>query len=175
MLIAQLLAGGLILTFGRRLFWLFVAACGFTVGLSLASRLLPTQPEWLVLLIGVAIGVLAALLAVFFQRVAIGVAGFLAGAVIASNLLGILALQGDAFFWVAFGIGGVLGAVVMEIVFDWGLIALSAFAGSSLVVGALQLPIRPACLLWLALLGLGLAAQIAQMRQQGRLPTQRAP
>lgn len=46
MLVSQLLVGVVLLLFGRRLFWLFVAACGFAVGLNLAPQLTSTQSEW---------------------------------------------------------------------------------------------------------------------------------
>lgn len=170
MVIAQVLAGGLLLVFGRRLFWLFVAACGFAVGLRLTNQFLVTRSDWLALIVALAAGVLGALLALFFQHLAIGVAGFLAGALIAVRLLDRLGVQGDASFWMAFVIGGVLGAVLMKIVFDWSLIGLSSLAGSSLIVEALRLKEMPEFLLWLLLLVLGVAVQVAQMRRKVRSP-----
>jgi hypothetical protein len=170
MLIAQVLAGGVLLAFGRRLFWLFVAACGFAVGLRLTNQFLVTRSDWLALVVALAAGVLGALLALFFQHLAIGVAGFLAGALIAVGLFDRLGFQGDASFWIAFVIGGVLGAVLMKIIFDWSLIALSSLAGSSLIVEALGLKEMPEFLLWLLLLGLGVALQVAQMRRTVRSP-----
>ena len=44
------------------------------------SDLLHVQPEWLALVIAMAAGVLGALVATFVQKLAIGLAGFLAGA-----------------------------------------------------------------------------------------------
>ncbi len=170
MLIAQVLAGGLLLAFGRRLFWLFVAACGFAIGLRLTNHLLVTRSDWRALIVALAAGVLGALLALFFQHLAIGVAGFLAGALIAVGVLDRLGLHGDASFWIAFVIGGVLGAVLIKIIFDWSLIALSSLAGSSLIVEALQLRKMPEFLLWLLLFGIGVALQVAQMRRKARSP-----
>ena len=162
MLIANLLAGGLLLAFGRRLFWLFVAACGFAVALTLTNRFLETWPDWLAILTGLGIGVLGALLALFFQWLAIGVAGFLAGALIATRLLDALGLEGAVLFWIALLIGGLCGAALMEIVFDWGLVGLSCLVGSSLIVKALQVREVPGILLWLSLFVLGVAIQVAQ-------------
>ena len=39
-----LVVGALLLTLGKRLFWLFVAGAGFLAGLQFAPRLLPGQP-----------------------------------------------------------------------------------------------------------------------------------
>jgi len=175
MLVVQALVGGLLLTFGRRLFWLFVAACGFAIGLTLTTRFSTVRSEWLTLVVALGAGALCALLAVFFQRLAIGVAGFLAGALIVGNLFTALDLKEGIFFWVAFGIGGVLGATLMGVLFDWGLIALSSLAGSSLIVEVLQLPVLPGFLIWLALLGLGITVQVAQMRQRNRESRRQKP
>jgi hypothetical protein len=162
--VGDLLVGGLLLAFGRRLFWLFVAACGFAVGLRLTDRFVGTRSDWLNLIVALAVGVLGALLALFFQHLAIGVAGFFAGALIAVRLLDSLGFQGDVLFWMALVIGGVLGSVLMKIVFDWSLIGLSSLAGSSVIVEALRLKGAPGFLLWLVLIGLGVAVQAAQTR-----------
>jgi Domain of unknown function (DUF4203) len=166
MLTAQIVIGGLLLFFGRKLFWLYVAACGFAVGLTMATRMLGVQPEWLALLIGLGAGVLGALVAVFFQPLAIGVGGLLAGGFIAAAIAGGIGLQGDAFFWVAFVLGGVLGAILLVALFDWGLIALSSLLGASLIVPALHLPRTTAFVVWLGLLLLGVAVQAALMRPE---------
>ncbi len=170
LVVAHLAAGALLLAFGRRLFWLFVAACGFAVGLTLTNRFLEARSDRLALIVALAMGLLGALFALLFQRLAIGVAGFLAGALIAVHLLDRLDLGGVVFFWMGFVIGGVLGAVLMKTVFDWSLIGLSSLAGSSLIIEALQLREMPGFLLWLVLLVLGVATQVAQMRRKARLP-----
>jgi hypothetical protein len=169
MLVAHMLAGGLLLAFGRRLFWFFVAACGFAAGITLTNRFLETRSDWLALIVGLVVGVLGGLLALFFQRLAIGVAGFLAGSLIAVRLLDRLGFQEGPFFWIALVIGGIVGAVLMKLVFDWSLIVLSCLAGSSLVVEALLLREMPGLLLWLILLAVGITAQAAQMRGGNRL------
>lgn len=164
MFVSQLLAGVVLLVFGRRLFWLFVA------GLNLAPQLTTTQSEWKVLLIALTLGVLGALLALLFQRLAIGVAGFLAGAFIAIHLLVVLDLQGPLAFWVAFVIGGLIGALLLGMVFDWSLIGPSSLAGSLLIADAAHLPPpgNRGLLLWLGLLVFGVVVQAAQMRGKAR-------
>src|SRR5258706_1200591 len=88
MLAGRILAGGLLLVLGRRLFWFYVAVLGFAAGLTLASRVFHVQPEWMQLVIGIMFGIVGAILAFFFQEIAIVVAGFLAGASIPLTLMG---------------------------------------------------------------------------------------
>jgi hypothetical protein len=166
MLAAQIVIGGFLLFLGRKLFWLYVAACGFAVGLIMALRMFSVQPDWLAFLIGLGAGVLGALLAVFFQHLAIAVGGLLAGGFIAVTLAGSIGLEGGPVFWVAFVLGAVAGAILMVTIFDWGLIALSCLLGSSLIVPALQWPRTAAFVVWLGLFVLGFAVQTAMMRHE---------
>ena len=58
----------------------------------------------------------------------------------------------------------VIGALLLGMVFNWSLIGLSSLAGSSVIVEALRLKGSPGFLLWLVLIGLGVAVQAAQTR-----------
>src|SRR5512147_1159889 len=102
----RIVAGALLRLLGRRLFWLFVGLMGFAAGLMLANQLLPEMPEWVRLLVAIGIGLLGALLAVFLQRLAIGVAGFLAGALAGSALANAFAAQSSVALWVGIIVGG---------------------------------------------------------------------
>jgi histidinol-phosphate aminotransferase len=75
----NLLVGLILLAAGRRLFWLAVAAAGFLFGLGLAGAWLEAQSGGLAFLLALGVGLLGALVALFLQRIAIGVAGFLIG------------------------------------------------------------------------------------------------
>src|SRR5262245_29252329 len=59
--LVHILIGAALLLFGRRLFWLFVAGVGFVVAAQLATTSLRGQPQWLILVIAVGVGVLGAL------------------------------------------------------------------------------------------------------------------
>jgi hypothetical protein len=151
---------------GRKLFWLFVAAIGFAAGMVVATRLFDVRPEWIAIVIGLVLGVLGALLAFVVQRVAIGVAGFLAGALIATSLVGALGFEQQLWFWAAALVGGLIGALLLAAVFDWALIGLSSLAGASVIIDALH-PER--AIAWLGLfilVGIGSAAQISMMRRE---------
>ena len=63
--ILQIIIGLGLLFLGRRLFWFFVAAIGFITATEIAVNTMSTSPEWVIILIGLAAGLLGALLAIF--------------------------------------------------------------------------------------------------------------
>ncbi|MCC6148540.1 MAG: hypothetical protein IT308_13355 [Anaerolineaceae bacterium] len=130
--IFSLIAGLILLTAGRRLFWLFVAALGFVVGFGLAGLILQERSGLLILAIALIAGLLGALLAIGLQRVALAVAGFVAG----GYILAFLVQAGGIHFPVVFSwlIGGVIGAALLFGLFDWALVFLSAAAGAVVLV-----------------------------------------
>lgn len=93
MSIVNIVGGAALLAFGRKIFWLFIAATGFFAGLELATRVLHIKPGWVAYAIALAVGLVGALLAYFFQKLAVGAAGFFAGAYLASRLASQLTTQ----------------------------------------------------------------------------------
>src|SRR5215813_10822312 len=85
--IVSIVVGALILFFGRRLFWLFVAAVGFWMGVELTPYLLQHPPPWLAVVVALFLGVLGAVLAFILQKVAIAIAGFLVGGHLTTGFL----------------------------------------------------------------------------------------
>ena len=83
------------------------------------------------------VGVIFAVLAIFLQGVAIGVAGFLAGGYILTVVAGMIGLNQGAFSWIIYLIGGILGVLLVIFLFDWAIITLSSLAGASLITQAL--------------------------------------
>ena len=134
--VISLILGVALLIAGRKLFWLFVGAAGFVAGLQLATQFWQ-GPELLAIIIGLVVGVIFALLAIFLQSVAIGVAGFLAGGYILTVLAGMIGLNQGAFSWIVYLIGGIIGVLLVIFLFDWALITLSSLAGASLITQAL--------------------------------------
>jgi hypothetical protein len=155
-----------VLTLGRKLFWLFVGAVGFVLGMALATRYLQGQPDWLLLVLALGVGLLGALLAVFVQRIAIGLAGFIGGGYILINLLNMLGWETGRFGWVVFIIGGIIGVVLIAVLFDWALIILSSLTGSGLIVETIELGSRIEVLVFVVLLILGIAVQGGLMRRR---------
>src|SRR6266404_9346800 len=84
--IVSALIGVVILFFGRRLFWLCVAAVGFAAGVELAPHLIHEPTPLLALTFALVLGFVGALLAIFLQKIAIAVAGFLAGGKLAGAI-----------------------------------------------------------------------------------------
>ena len=130
--LVQILAGVLLLTMGRRLFWLFVGCLGFLAGLRFSDMVLGPQTDLVSLAFAIFLGVLGAFLAIFLQRVAVAVAGFIAGAHSIVNLAAMLGL-GVGYDWLLYLVGGVAGALLLSLFFDSALIVLSSLAGASIL------------------------------------------
>lgn len=158
MAIASIVAGVLLLAFGRRLFWLFVAIVGFLVGVNLAATLFPDN-AMVGLLAGIALGGVAAVAAVFIQRLAVFLGGFLAGGYLAVTLLGMVFTTMGSNSWLPFVVGGILGALLMSVVFDWALIILSSLTGAILIARYLPLPGQFTAIVVVALFIIGMVTQ----------------
>src|SRR6266581_2743184 len=87
------LIGAVILFFGRKLFWLCVAAVGFAAGVEIAPHLVHEPSPLLALTVAVVLGIIGALLALFLQKVAIAVLGFLAGGKLAGAIASAFLIQ----------------------------------------------------------------------------------
>jgi hypothetical protein len=166
--IVNVVGGALLLTLGRKIFWLFVAASGFFAGFELASRTFHVSPMWVAILIGVAVGLAGALLAYFFQKLVIGVAGFLAGAFIVSRVVPLLGAQVKSWDWLIILIGGVIGIILMYAIFEWALMILSSLAGAMLVVEGLNLAGMLAIIVGIILFVIGIAFQTGLNRKPRR-------
>lgn len=140
MVVIALLVGLALLTLGRKLYWLFVAGVGFVLGIELALRFFHGQPDWVILILGLLAGLLGALLAYFIQQLAIGLAGFAAGAIVAVSVLRVFGIDGGILYWVVLLVGGAVGAALVALFFDWALISLSSLVGAAIIVQ--YLPVR---------------------------------
>jgi hypothetical protein len=104
-----------------------------------SSDLLNIKPAWVTLVIALGVGLLGALLAYFFEKLAIASAGFLVGVFLASRLATILGTQVKGWEWLVMLAGGIIGLILMLVIFEWALILLSSLAGALLVVQGLNL------------------------------------
>lgn len=162
----NLLLGAALLIAGRKLFWLFVGIIGFITGMQLAAQFW-TGPELVAVIIGVVVGIIFALLAVFIEALAIGAAGFLAGGYILTTLTGMLGINDGFLFWVIYAIGGIIGILLVMLLFDWALIVLSSLAGAALIVQSLASGGTGA--LWFILLVIaGILIQGLTLQSEGR-------
>jgi hypothetical protein len=128
------IAGLFLLFFGKRLFWLAAALIAFLFGWQFFGNLF--GQDTLALILAVVLAIIFAWFAVRFVRLAAYVIGFLAGAF---GLLFLGSLFGLGVIWyLLMLIGGVLGVILVSAALDWGLILITAWAGSSAVVFGLQ-------------------------------------
>ena len=155
----RIIEGLALLTLGRKLFWLFVGLFGFEAGMQFAPRLLPHQPEWLVLVVALILGVIGAVVAIFLQNMVIGVAGFVGGGGVAAGILQALNLDAGMLPLIAFIVGGIIGVILVSALFDWALIGLSSLAGA-LTLTNVFLPHHSLALLAIVILfAIGVAIQ----------------
>ena len=131
--ILNIVLGILLLTTGKKLYWLFVAVVGVVIGLALATQL-NLSPQWLNYVVAFGAGVIGAILGTFLQKLAIALVGFIVGGYgafyLANTLMGIKA---EPTNWMVFIIGGIVGLLLVASVFSWALYILSSWAGATLV------------------------------------------
>jgi hypothetical protein len=157
--VVQLAAGVILLLFGRRLFWLLVAAIGFFVGLGLADAYLSVDAEALRWTLGIVAGVVAALAMVFVQRFAISAAGALAAGY---STYWYLSLSWDPLEFWAWGLvagAAVVGLLIARTVFGFGLIFVSALSGATLILEGAGSEAATSRWLFLVLVVVGTAVQ----------------
>jgi len=121
------------LILGRKPFWFFVGAVGFVAGMHFAPMLVGGLSEHTLLIIGAVCGLAGVFLAIFVQKVAVGAAGFFAGGYLAMNAAEMYFHLAGQIPWIAFAVGGVLGALLLSRMFEWALIVLSSVVGAVLV------------------------------------------
>jgi Domain of unknown function (DUF4203) len=163
--IISVIIGAAILLFGRKLFWLFVAALGFAVGLEIAAYFMREPPQWMTLLVALGCGVIGALLAILLQKLAIAIAGFIAGGRIAWALVAAFYIDHMHYRGITFVIGGILGALLLLALFDWVLILLSSVEGAHLIASGITLPEKGTLILFIALAVIGVIVQGSMLRR----------
>ena len=159
----NILIGLAVLFFGRRLFWLFVGCVGFIAGFEIANDVLVGQPDWLILLIALGVGLLGAIASVFLQRIFLIVSGFFAGGYCLSTFAPAVLHRNDQIvLWLAFGAGGLVGAILTAALLDPALIILSSLAGATAISQNVPLDPPVRTVLFGVMLILGIAVQTGQ-------------
>ncbi len=164
--VIRMLLGILLLIFGRSLFWLFVAGIGFLVGASFAAQALPGQPEWVILVVALAVGIAGALLALVVPAAIGVVTGFVAGGYLVTTLFDVVGANAGSLAWLPFVMGGLLGAIIVLLLFDWAVIGLSSLAGALTIIDVLALHGMVAIVLALVLFFIGVAVQTGLWRSR---------
>lgn len=136
--LGSLALGFALLLAGRRLFWLFVGVLGFVATDEFIAPMLSKNDPVVALIVAVIAGLGGALLAIFLQKVAIGLAGAIAGAYYLHVLLGGIGAQDPRVEWIALLIGAVVGALLLLFLFRWALILFSSIVGAHLIVSTMH-------------------------------------
>ena len=166
MLPVRVLVGMAVLVLGRQLFWLFVAAVGFIYGMDAVGQLLRGQPDLVIVVVALVFGVACAVLAYFLEWAAVAVAGFLVGGRMEQALFSGMGWPDPQSAWLAFIIGGIIGALLIVALFDWALIILSSLIGAALIVEAAHLGPGPNLAALIALALVGIVIQAGAMRRR---------
>lgn len=167
----EILVGAVLLVFGRRLFWLFVGCIGFIAGFNLAGSLFQGQSQMVIFLIAVGVGLIGAIAAVFLQRLVVGIAGFFAGGYFLSAVaVAVLHNHQQAVQWIAYAIGGMIGAILTMTLLDPALIVLSSLAGATSIAQNVPLTDSNKEILFIVLLLFGIIVQALQYRPAKKIP-----
>ena len=159
------LIGAVILFFGRKLFWLCVAAVGFAAGVEIAPHLVQEPSPLLALTVALVLGLIGALLALFLQKIAIAVLGFLAGGKLAGAIAAAFFVQYAEHSTIIFVIGGIIGAVLLLVLFDWALMVVSSLVGAHLIQSSIVLPPSGSTIVFIGLAVLGVLVQATSLRR----------
>ena len=136
--IIQLVTGAIQLLLGRKIFWLMVGIMGFLFGLFLTVYVFD-WPVWLKLLVGLGIGVVFSVLAVFLQKPMAAIFGFVAFGLAAATLARLFgAAVHSSLFWIIFVVGGIVGVILVFALFEWSLIIGTSLSGAGSVVTAID-------------------------------------
>jgi hypothetical protein len=127
-----ILLGGLLLFFGRKIFWLFVGAVVFFAVMDAVPRFVHHH-ESLIFYVAVGAGLVAAVAGYFLQKIAVRLAGFVAGAFVFNTMWEQFAPRESLPWWLPFVVGGILGALLLSFLLDWALIVLSSLTGAFLI------------------------------------------
>lgn len=166
MAILRFILGIALLVAGRRLFWLFLGGLGFVFGFDLAEKMIHGQPHGVLLIVALFIGALGAVVAIFLQKFAIVAGGFLAGGYLLIELLKISGISTGDYHWFFFIGGGLVGAILISVVFGWTLIILSSLTGSVLISQSFHLGEQMHGFIFICLVILGIVVQSGLLRSR---------
>ena len=98
----------------------------------------------------------------------VGCIGFIAGGYISIIVSALMSFNAEQLLWLFFIIGGIIGAVLMFLIFDWTLILISSLSGASLIVQTTELGHDMEMLVFTVLVIIGMIIQTILMRQNRR-------
>ena len=172
----RILLGLLLLAFGRRLFWLFVGVAGFVGANLFANQFLKGTADETVVIFCLVVGFISAIMAMTLRKIALGAAGFVVGGYLLTSALAGTGQEHEIAVavgnggqqlvpWLAFLVGGLAGAFLMNMLFVWTLIVLSSWGGAKLVCDSLHLSAQTLPAAFLVLMCAGVLLQSGFIRR----------
>ncbi|MGE0267033.1 MAG: hypothetical protein AB7S78_01075 [Candidatus Omnitrophota bacterium] len=160
----SIVVGGLLIISGRNLFWLFVGVAGFLSGYNLAASMLAGSDPLLLVFWGALAGLTGVFFAVVMQRLAVVVAGFLTGGLIAIDVF--TRVLDWTSGWVLWSLlGACIGAAAGGLFFDWTLVILSSLLGAGMIVRSFMLNPETEIILFTGLFAVGLMLQSTGLKK----------
>lgn len=129
-------AGVMILFLGRELSFLFSGALAAFIGFRLTPLLPTAWPVWSDTAFVIAIAVIAGTLTLINKDLGYYVSGFLIGGYVFAEIYAPNSLSVPLL---PFFVGSVLGAVIIGLLTDWGMILVSTLIGTYLIYGVLPM------------------------------------
>ncbi len=127
--LAALVLGIISLFFGRKLFWVFAALIGLSVGLIVGAQILQGQSVLIRTIVAIVLAAICALLAFYAEKIMIILAGFF-GLGILGYLIANLFNLPVFLHWLLFLGLGVLGAVLISRYMEWAIVVFSSVVGA---------------------------------------------
>ncbi len=157
-------AGTILLLFGRKLYWFVIAAAGFAGGMVVGHEVFPPEPAWVLIVAPLLVGIVAAILSLFLQRIALRVTGMIAGGFLGYTIVAAFLVKP----WPIAGLilGCIIGFWLVMTLFDWALIILSSLSGTALITQKVPLDQTPQIILAVVLFILGVSVQ-GTMQKKG--------
>ncbi|MDJ0835857.1 MAG: hypothetical protein QNK37_05025 [Acidobacteriota bacterium] len=119
---------------GRRLYWVFLACVGFAAGFTLATEVFANATDMEIIIVGLVLGLMGLFVALFLQKAAIGVGGFLGGSYITLAMMDLVGVPTAGLNLLIPLLGGLVGIILLVMLFDAALVLLSSIAGAALLV-----------------------------------------
>lgn len=106
-------------------------------------------------------------MALGFQGLAIILAGFLGGGYFLINILTFIGL-GMQSTWLIFLIGGICGALIVALIFDWALIILTSLIGAMLITQSFSVNEPGETVIFIICVAIGIVTQAYLLDNDGR-------
>jgi hypothetical protein len=138
-LVISIAVGIALLFFGRFLYWIYIGVIGFALGFALGAAVTGTSTGWIEVVIGLAVGVVAAFLSVVVQKPLAAVAGFVVAGGAAVLLANAWVEDPDTtLLVVVFVLVGILGAILAWVLFEPALIIFTSLSGAGIITSAID-------------------------------------